>query len=277
MGTRSRGLRSDANNEAPSARSVVEKTVVGILNAAPAPVAGLFRSDARLGRLVRPWLNRLVPSRVTEVVVRSGHARGLKLLIDPRTEKFYWTGAHEVHVQDALVRLLRPGMTFWDVGAHIGFFTLLASRLVGAAGEVHAFEPLAENRSRLEAAVRANGCENVVVHELAVAERSGEVLLYGGEASVAWSLRPDGTEQRGVTVSARTLDELARALRPPDVLKIDVEQVELDVLRGGAELLSAHRPAILLEAAEEALAEEARALVPSYALERLGPKHWLLA
>ena len=220
-------------------------------------------------------MNRLLPRNVVPVVVRSGPAAGVKLLIDPQTEKFFWTGAHELPVQTALQRLLRPGATFWDVGAHAGFFTLLAARIVGRTGNVEAFEPMPGNRRRLAIAVELNGATNVRVHDCAVSDRAGDATLYGSSASVTWSLVAESGASDAVSVATRTLDSLAQSLPPPDVLKVDAEGSELAVLRGGVELLQERRPAILLEADEQGIAD-VRAALPAYASERLDATHWLL-
>src|SRR2546427_4129523 len=128
---------------------IITDTVVALMNRTPDPLAALFRSDTLGARLLRPLINRFVPMGLTWVVVRSGTVRGLHLLIDPQHEKFYWSGTHEPPLQQTIVRILRPGMSFWDIGANIGFFTLLASRCVDDAGHVHAFDPMAQNRARL--------------------------------------------------------------------------------------------------------------------------------
>src|SRR6202165_5788560 len=110
--------------------------IVELANRLPSFIATPLRDNERAKRALRPLLNRLLPSRPPCVVVRSGPADGMRLLIYPKNEKYYWTGWHERPVQEALQRLLRPGMTFWDVGAHIGFFSCLAGRLVGTDGRV---------------------------------------------------------------------------------------------------------------------------------------------
>ena len=220
-------------------------------------------------------MNRLLPRDVVPVVVRSGPAAGVKLLIDLQTEKFFWTGVHELPVQYALQRLLRPGATFWDVGAHAGFFTLLAARIVGPTGNIEAFEPMPANRRRLAAAVDLNGATNVRVHDYAVSDRGGDATLYGSSASVTWSLVAESGGSDAVSVATRTLDSLAQSLPPPDVLKVDAEGSELAVLRGGVGLLQERRPAILLEADEAAVAA-IRTVAPGYSLERLDATHWLL-
>jgi FkbM family methyltransferase len=206
------------------------------------------------------------------VTVRSGPAQGASLLIDARTEKFLWTGLHEPAVQQAMTALLQPGMTFWDVGAHVGFFTVLGARLIGDRGHVHAFEPVEANRARLSAALDKNGCSNVTIHDVALSSARGEAVLHAHESSAMWSLAGEGED--GVTVRCETLDSLG--LPPPDLIKIDAEGVELEVLRGGGELLSTVRPALLVEFTTEELVEEARRLLPGYGFEHLEQHHWSL-
>lgn len=169
----------------------IAEKLVAFMNAIPQPVAVHLRTDALAMRLLRPLINRLVPTGPTWVVVRSGPARGLQLLINPRSEKFYWTGTHEVAVQQAIAEILKPRMTFWDSGAHIGFFSLLASRCVGAAGSVHAFEPLPENGQRLLGCIERNGLKNITVHERALSGTGGEAVLHAYGSSLVWTLVPE--------------------------------------------------------------------------------------
>ena len=163
-------------------------------------------------------------------------------------------------------------MTFWDVGAHVGFFTILGSRLVGERGRVRAFEPVGDNRARLAAAVEENGCGTVTIHALALSWKRGEAVLHAHESSAMWSLAGEGSE--GVTVRCETLDSLGQPA--PDLIKVDAEGVELDVLRGGRELLSGVQPLLLVEFTTPALVEEARKLLPGYRFELLEGNHWLL-
>ena len=249
---------------------------IAIMNAIPAPIAASFRNGALITRALRPLVNRLLPDRPAWIVVRSGPARGLRLLIEPKTEKFYWSGTHEVAVQQTVWRILRPGMTFWDVGAHIGFFSLLASRRVEDRGLVHAFEPMAQNRARLQAAIERNSVTNVTVHEQAIGATSGEAILHGHESSLMWTLRPERGTLQGLTVSCRRLDKLSESLPPPDLIKIDAEGAEVDVLRGGLKLLSRSKPPLIVEFSNDAFVEEARTLLSFYEFSRLAPHHWLL-
>jgi FkbM family methyltransferase len=246
------------------------------MNHLPGFVAASFRSHTVAARILRPLVNRIVSEAPTPIVIRSGAAKGLQLLIYPRHEKYYWSGTHEEAVQQAVGDILKPGATFWDIGAHIGFFSLLASRLVGDAGRVHAFEPMTENRQRLLAAVELNQDNNLTVHAVAVAGASGEAVLHAHPSTTMWTLVPERGETAGITVSCSTLDELAQSLASPDLIKIDVEGAEVDVLRGGSEFLQRARPYVIVEFSDPALLAEARSLLPFYTFSPISSSHWVL-
>lgn len=151
-------------------------------------------------------------------------------------------------------RLLRPGMTAVDVGAHHGLYTLLAAKLVGHRGKVLAFEPSSRERRRLERHVRLNGMANVTVDERAVADASGEADFFLVQGFRDWgnSLRPpavpEATEQVRVKVCRLAEALTQRGVEAVDFIKLDAEGAELAVLRGAREFLQrTPRPAILAE------------------------------
>src|SRR5262249_40402083 len=150
-------------------------------------------------------------------------------------------------------RLLKPGMTVLDVGAHHGLYTLLASKLVGPSGKVIAFEPSPRQRKRLAAHLRINGLREVQVMPYALGAENGEADLYLADGSDDWcnSLRkPQESARQTVRVQVRRLDDIAvqSRLTKVDFLKLDVEGAELDTLKGATQLLTAAaRPVILAE------------------------------
>ena len=151
-------------------------------------------------------------------------------------------------------RLLRPGMTVLDIGAHHGLYTLLASKRVGRRGRVIAFEPSPRERKRLITHVRVNHCSNVCVEPYALGDRAGEADLFLVEGFQDWcnSLRPPVVDGRTCTVrvEVRRLDDVLETLgiSQVDFIKLDVEGAELSFLHGASKLLqSASRPAILAE------------------------------
>lgn len=236
-------------------------------------IARRLRPNSRAARLLRPIVNRILPSRPIAVRVLSGPGRGIRLLIEPRAEKYYWTGTHDTEVQGAINTLLRPGDVFWDIGAHIGFFTLLGSRLVGSKGAVHAFEPLGENFARLERGLELNRANNVTAHQLAISDRVGSASLFHPNSSLMASL----LESSGPfeLVPCTTLDDLAASLGKPDVIKVDVEGAELMVFGGGARLLGSARPVLIVELLSAEARARAENLLDGYTFRQLDFKNWL--
>jgi FkbM family methyltransferase len=204
------------------------------------------------------------------VPVLRGLGSGIRL---PFREFRYLGGSYERPVQAALAEHLGPGDIFWDIGAHVGFFTMLGSRLVGASGRVHAFEPHPANRRRIEAVVAANRALNVEVHELAIMSSTGETALRGHKSTAMWSLMENfGTGER-LAIRCSTLDDLC-GIEPPRVMKVDVEGVEYEVMRGGTRFLNEHLPVLIVEFFPSSVPYAER-LLPAYAFEPLGDGHWI--
>jgi len=164
------------------------------------------------------------------------------------------SGKFEVAETNFVTRFLRDGMIVLDIGAHHGFYSLLASKLVGPTGRVVAFEPSPRERVRLERHVRLNECKNVRIEGIALGASIGraELFLVEGMEDYCNSLRPPAVsaQTRTVSVDVTTLDEfLSRAdIKNVDLVKLDVEGAELDVLKGASNLLEhSRRPIFLIE------------------------------
>jgi FkbM family methyltransferase len=149
----------------------------------------------------------------------------------------------------ALSTVLEPAMTFIDVGANIGDFSLIAARLVGATGRVLAFEPDPANCRLIKMSVAANHYPNVEIHELALSDRDGQAILHLGDRH-AWNSLIPGLRQREageLVVNTRALDALLdeRGNPPVHAMKIDVEGAELSVLRGAVNTLARNEGLVL--------------------------------
>jgi FkbM family methyltransferase len=137
-----------------------------------------------------------------------------------------------------LKSLLKPGMTFLDIGANIGYFTVLASRLVGPNGRVFAFEPEIKNIEFLLRNLRANQCQNVVVYPYAVSSKLGYAPLYLAPNSTGHSLFKDqGHLSSPAAVVTIRLDDFFNEAAP-DFIKMDIEGGEWDAFLGMEKLLS---------------------------------------
>jgi FkbM family methyltransferase len=166
-------------------------------------------------------------------------------------------GSFEKAECDFLSRFLQPGMTVLDVGAHHGFYALLASRRVGNSGRVFAFEPSPRERKKLGWHLRWNRCSNVEMIAAAVGARAGQAELFvaAGRETGCNSLRLPavrGTPEK-VSVPVDTLDDFLsrRGVEHVDFLKLDVEGAELSALRGAQNLVSrSPRPVVLVEVSD---------------------------
>ena len=87
-----------------------------------------------LAGLVRGTLNKAAPSGLSEVTIAAGTLEGMPMLLDMQNEKDFWLGTYEPEMQSALGDLIKPGMTIYDVGANVGYVTLMMAKLTGAPG-----------------------------------------------------------------------------------------------------------------------------------------------
>jgi FkbM family methyltransferase len=165
-----------------------------------------------------------------------------------------FNGGFENIERSFVERFLRPGMTVLDIGAHHGFYTLLASRKVGADGRVLAVEASPRERKKLGVHLRINGCKNVQVESCALGDADGDAQLYlvkGGQTGCNSLRKPETSEPtEAVPIHVGRLDDVLRdhQIEKVDFVKLDVEGAELSVLRGAPQLLrNRPRPAILAE------------------------------
>jgi FkbM family methyltransferase len=178
-------------------------------------------------------------------------AGGFRMFVDPEdlaVGKHISAGVmYEPPVTAAFFELVRPGSGVLDIGANIGWFSLLAAKLAGSEGRVSAVEPNPMNARALEASRALNGFDQLQVIQAAAGEGVGILALYtSGSNGVAV---PVGGEPDRIlsseTVPVLALDDLIH--HRVDVVKIDVEGAELLALRGAERLLRRDRPAIISE------------------------------
>lgn len=211
---------------------------------------GVLRPTARWlsrgrvrGRLYTA-ISRLL--RDSEVTVPNGRLAGLRL-VATGSSAGYQLGITEPAVQEELAARLHSGMSFYDIGANIGFFTMLGARLVGPTGHVCAFEPLPGNLAVLRRNLKLNGFDNVTVIGCAVSATGGSGWLRAATSLTAEIT--DAPSGDGLEVEVVAIDELlvAERLPAPDVIKLDVEGHEPDALRGMLSTLRRFGPSVICE------------------------------
>lgn len=152
-------------------------------------------------------------------------------------------GSYEPAQTRLFASLVGPGDTVLDVGAHTGYYTLLAAALVGRHGRVWAFEPDPRNARYLRRHIRINGVRTARTEEVAVTDRTGAARFGGGSGSGTGRIQVDG----GIEVRTVTLDHVCgRHDIRPTLIKLDVEGAEVEALRGAERTLSRARPLVLL-------------------------------
>jgi FkbM family methyltransferase len=141
---------------------------------------------------------------------------------------------------------IQPGATVYDLGAHAGFYSLLASVAVGSEGTVVSFEPSPRNLKFLRRHLELNRISNCRVYNAAVSDEDGEVPFELGSSPYLGGI--SSVAAAGITVRCLRLDTLisAREVPPPAVIKCDIEGAEYRALQGARRLLSEHRPVIFL-------------------------------
>ncbi len=202
-------------------------------------------------RRVFEWSARRIGRQ--QGTIRQGVGKGL--LFNPGgSNAGYLLGTSEPGVQRAMLALLRPGMTFFDIGANVGFHSTVACRLIDPSrGHVVSFEPLSENANQVEINARLNNFNCVRVLPVALGNHDGEARFLLSAISSRGALETTGQVPAGhsgiATVQIRRLDSLMTDanLPPPDVMKIDVEGAEAEVLAGAHETLMRYRPILMIE------------------------------
>lgn len=166
------------------------------------------------------------------------------------------SGAYETDLTIALIQLLEPGMVFFDIGAHRGYFSLLAARLIGPTGQVHAFEPTPGTYELLLSNVRHHS--HIHVNNVAVFSESKELIFHDyGLCAPAFNsiyaprMSKEVAERIPVEnrrVPAVSIDDYVKTAGVrPNIIKIDAESAESDILKGMAETLLTIRPAFTIE------------------------------
>ena len=250
--------RPKCHGASAACRRLLEKAIVYVRRKSWLKLLGRALLHApMMGRWLRRVQERLLPrGRRSWVRVHSGLASGLWLQVDPYREQAYLQGNAEPEVQDALATYLKPGGCFFDVGAHIGVYSLMACRLVAAWGRVVAFEPDPRNAQLIREHALRNGFGNISVAQVAVWRFDGEVCFRrGGLQLTGQSSRRGAVVNSGldtgpegiISVRAVSLDRFAEGSCSPDLIKIDVEGAEDEVLKGATGLLTGARPTLICE------------------------------
>ena len=166
---------------------------------------------------------------------------------DVAVGRYVAQGMYEPEVTAVIRRMVRPGMGVIDLGANIGYFTMLAAALVGPEGYVLAVEPNPANARLLEASRRANGFEQVTVWQGAAGRAIGLLTLNTSHSNGTTSTPSDDVNALLGSVTVPCLPVDALAARPIGLIKADVEGAEYNALLGCRAILARDRPVLVTE------------------------------
>jgi FkbM family methyltransferase len=204
-------------------------------------------------QLLRHTLAKWLPRGIAYPVLR-GPLKGTRFILGAAAGEGGGASVYlnlvEPEQTQKFVNLLHPGQVLFDIGANVGYYSLLGSRLVGASGQVLAFEPLVRNLFYLYRHTRLNKAKNVMIVPAACSNHLAIANFTLGDNYAMGHLEPKAASSPSkdrTIVPTITVDEVGRqANLTPDVLKIDVEGAELQVLEGARDTLLKIKPLIFL-------------------------------
>jgi FkbM family methyltransferase len=193
-----------------------------------------------LGRLVR-YPFRILPRNIA-VPILQGPLRGKKWIVGSHLHGC-WLGSYEMEMQKRIVREVKRRGIFYDIGANVGFYSLLAATL-SDPGLVYAFEPMPTNLYYLRKHLELNRIHNVEVLDMAISGDVGTASFEVDDGRAMGRLCESGS----LGVRTSTLDALLgeKKVAPPDCIKMDIEGAEFRALLGAKECFARHRPKLFL-------------------------------
>lgn len=212
--------------------------------------SSILANSTFLGRLARYPL-RILPRTMTVPILR-GALKGKTWIVGSQRHAF-WLGTYEPFLQKRMAHEVKKGGVFYDVGANVGFYSLLASTLVGP-GKVFAFEPWPLNVRYLKKHLSLNRINNVEAFEIAISDHIGTSSFAAEETGAMGRLQPAG----GFEVATSTIDSLVyeKSLPPPVYIKMDIEGEEFRALMGAEKCFRMHKPKLFLATHGRAIHEE---------------------
>jgi FkbM family methyltransferase len=215
-------------------------------------VCRFLKSPLR-SRLVARWLYGpgLFPTNKVRYAMRGGMWMKLDLH-DQVSRMIYFLGSHEPEETEFLKRIIQPDWVVIDVGAHIGYYTLLVARFIDRKlGHVYAFEPNPATFEVLRHHIKINNLAHVTVLNVALGASTGQIELFLGPSRntgmASMFSRESGQEK--VCTPITTLDRFVNTnnLKSIDLIKMDVEGAEVEVLEGARNVLGSYVPRLVLE------------------------------
>lgn len=196
--------------------------------------------------------NRSIPKHEPRVVAQMKHGFKMSLNVNNKehAHMFLW-GEHDERYETQLVKnIIKPNDVIWDIGANVGFYTMLFSKLAND-GKVISFEPVSGTRSFLEQQIKINNSGNVTIKPIALGNIAGDAEIYFSESNAgegtASLVHKNEAKRYTEKILISTIDDVLENTPEPTFLKIDVEGFQNNVFLGGQRFFTDHEPLIMAE------------------------------
>lgn len=210
-------------------------------------------------------LGGILGNRIRVHRIPFGPIRGRKIFLSPQISLRMWFGVDEPWIARLSRKLISPGDVVYDLGAHVGYTTVLFAAALRGSGAVHAFEILPSTADYLRKTVEANGFENVTIHNVGLGSEEAACDLPIGPTAMTSLLAKKEAGQSIQSCQVVRLEDYRRAkgLPAPTLIKMDIERAEIDCLRGSLDLINECRPKMIIAFHSKALLQQGYALLTS--------------
>ena len=197
----------------------------------------------------------LTPFGVLNNQTKYSKVKGFTLrldLCDWIQAQLYFLGEYytERQVCDGWLSLIKEGNVILDIGANIGYYSLLSSKIDNV--KIHAFEPDQRNRERLDYHIKTNNTDNIRLYSKALSDSKGQ-SRFVSHSNDNWGMSHISSDGKGSLVDTSTIDSFVKEehIERVDIIKIDTEGHELNIVKGGSLTIEKDRPIIAIEVSEK--------------------------
>lgn len=228
----------------------------------PTPIKTWVHQHRGLDQLSRKVFGSAVRAGGRTAVIESGPMKGIQLALGEHVSHAHIRGTYELETLEAVDRLVQPGSICYDLGASIGYLSLLMAR---KAKQVFSFEPAPHARLEMERQVAANSLSNITIVPLAVSDSEKTVEFAMTDAAYGSRISSEsGAKWQTLKLKTTTLDIFVKEHPFPDFLKIDVEDEEGRVLAGARSILQQRRAVICCEIHSRESAQAVMSILAEY-------------
>jgi FkbM family methyltransferase len=215
--------------------------------------------------LLKSLLEMILGSKFRAHRIPFGPIKGRKVFLSPQISLRMWFGVDEPWIAQLRQKLLKPSDIVFDLGAHVGYTTVLFADTLQGSGEVHAFEILPSTADHLRKTIKANDFKNVTIHNVGLGAEEGVFDLPVGPTAMTSLLANRQEDQTTERCKVVRMDDYRRenGLPGPDLIKMDIERAEIDCLQGSLELIKEFRPKMIIAFHSKALLQQGITLLTS--------------